>query len=124
MTKKPFAGDYVALLATFHAIHNEARPVLRENTDFIIHCDWGEELGPHTASEELRRRYMVWPSWVSEQHGPIGKEIFHHLQQAASITLNITVDGTPEACRRNTWLSRLPEEVNALQDLQELEIVL
>jgi hypothetical protein len=49
--------DYVAVLATCHAIYDEAKPVLYTNTFFRIYCSWGKIFTPSRAQRSLGPRY-------------------------------------------------------------------
>lgn len=115
---KVAAGDCLAVLATCHAIHDEARPALYANTHFEVSCSL--ELAPAAWRNEVEVK------WGASQWLPrMTLERSIDIQQARNIGLNIKF--TSEALSKswgNTWLDKLHDHLSKMSNLKSLHIKL
>lgn len=92
------AGDYVAILATCRAIHDEAKPVLYANTHFDVSCSLG---------------------FTATLQKPV------NIQQARTIDLNIELTrGSLFGDSANIWLNRLTASLCTFANLKKIHIKL
>lgn len=113
------ARDFIALLATCRAIHDEAEFILYENTDFAIHCSWdlvSREIIEHQMGPTAARTYGVsWCNRLSEVN------VFNHLQHARAISLHVYLDENTMV--EESWMYEMPIELSNSLNLQELHIL-
>jgi hypothetical protein len=83
------ARDYIAMLAKCHAIHDEAKTILYENTHFKIQCSGDAQTRCATLQFMRALGHQQWVSW---RHGSPEVDVFHYLQHARSISLNVYLD--------------------------------
>jgi hypothetical protein len=114
------ARDYIAMLATCRAIHEEGKPIIYENTHFKIHCS-GEARTRcfliHMKPRHARDSNDIWRSW--RDCSP-ETDVFHHLQHARSISFNVYLD--PHTMSVDPWLQQMPAEISAAPNLRKLHI--
>lgn len=111
------AGGCVAILATCRAIHNEAQPVLYGNTRFDI-----SSCPIHDCLSMWRRREKEGRSceWALSDSDLLGSDIFSNLQQARSISLDISLEKGQMYTK--SWIDWVSEEISGLLRLQKLHI--
>jgi len=112
-----FGRDYIALMTTCRAIHEEAKPILYENTEFVIHCSW----------DPVPERHMIyfvgshqWDSWRYEDLPEI--DVFLHLRHAWSISINVRISKNRDSERKDLWMHQLPSEISGVIKLRKLHI--
>lgn len=111
------ARDYIAMLASCRAIHDEAKPILYENTHFEIQCSG--EARSRCAHLQVTRTVDYDP-WMSWRHGSPEVDVFHHLQYARSISLNVFLDWQP--MHEDPWMQQMPIEISGAHNLRKLDI--
>ena len=113
------ARDYIAMLASCRAIHEEAKPILYENTHFEIQCSGDAEV--RCASLRLKRAVDYNP-WVSWRRCSPEVDVFYHLQHARSISLHVLVDWLPLEEYDDPWMQQMPVEISGAHNLRKLDI--
>jgi hypothetical protein len=110
---KVFAGDYVAILASCHMIHDEARPVLYMNTSFDISC-----------SLRFRRESgigLLMAKISSSDDVVIDKKL--KIQRIRNLSLNILLaKEAPSSRWGETWLHHLATNMGTSSDLATLHV--
>lgn len=111
------ARDYIAMLATCRAIHDEAKPILYENTHFEIQCSGDAQTRCATLQFMRALGHHQWVLW--RQSSP-EVDVFHHLQHARSISLNVYLDFND--MDNDPWMQQMPIEISGARNLQKLDI--
>lgn len=111
------ARDYIAMLATCHAIHDEAKPILYENTHFKIQCSGDAQTRCATLQFMRALGHQQWVPW---RHGSPEVDVFHHLQHARSISLNVYLDFND--MQDDPCMQQMPIEISGARNLRKLDI--
>jgi hypothetical protein len=112
------ARDYIAMLASCRAIHDEAKPILYENTHFAIHCSGDAGFRCFALHAELTSNANdAWKLW---RNCSPEIDVFHHLQHARSISVKVYLD-THVLCD-DPWLQGMPAEISGALNLRKLHI--
>jgi len=113
---KVSAGNCVALLATYRAVHDEAKAALYANTHFDIFCSL--ELAPGAWRAVVEKKWGPW-QWLPRMNTEEPVDI----QQARNIDVNIkfTIEALPKSWG-NTWLDNLPAHISSFSNLKSLHI--
>lgn len=114
------ARDYIAMLATCRAVHDEAKPVLFENTQFNIHCSGNERFRCSLLHANRKRARDPSGPWRSWQDCSPEVDVFHHLQHARSISVKVYLDS--HTMHVDQWLQKMPAEIGGALNLRKLRI--
>lgn len=112
------ARDFFALLATCRAIHDEAKSMLYENTEFHVNCSWD----PASRSSIQYQMGAVgmhfygnsWRDCSPETH------VFSKLQHARSIVIHVYLNTGP--MREDSWMHQIHTELSGAIHLRKLHI--
>jgi hypothetical protein len=108
------ACDYISLLATCRTVHDEAKAVLFESTEFKIHCSWDLSSSQSIVSLLGKQQWKTWRDFSPEV------DVFCHLQHARSISLYVYVN--EDTMSRHSWMRKMPVELSSAADLKKLYI--
>jgi hypothetical protein len=111
------ARDFTAMLATCRTIHDEAKPILYENTNFNIQCSGDAETRCATLQFMNALGHRQWVSW---RYDSPEVDVFHHLQHARSISLNVYLDFND--MQDDPWMQQMPTEISSARNLRKLDI--
>ena len=112
------ARDYIAMLATCRAIHEEGKSILYENTHFEIQCSGDAETRCATLQFMGVVDYDPWMCW---RRSSPEIDVFHHLQHARSISLNVLLDSHTMR-DGDSWMQQMPIEISGALNLRKLHI--
>lgn len=115
------ARDYIAMLATCRSIHDEARPILYENTEFRIHCSGKAEFRCFSLHARLTHDRDPNGPWRLWRDCEPEVDVFQQLKHARSISFQVFLD--PRATvRDDPWMQQMPIELSGALNLRKLHI--
>lgn len=113
------AGGHLAILATCHRIHDEAKQVLYTNICFTIHTSWSVVPARYPTIEHFD---LLAPPKDNGCVSSIGPRVCIDLHQVRFLTLNIKVQGRRWRSNPSRWIDKLPGKIARSSRLRNLHI--